>query len=206
MIYTDYRQKDDPMYKQCTTEKAAQQQRHLEACLLEEMGKRDYGEITVSALCEKASLSRKTFYRLFGSKDDVLLALIDHTLTDYARFRLPADSLIPGAPAELQRFFVYWQENRSILDVLTGSRNTALLVERAISHVMQEEHGTLRWLGAEQRSTQQETSVFYISGIMGLLLNWYHTGFARTPAEMAKILLHLMSISPIQNPNSLDLI
>ena len=194
------------MYKQCTTEKAALQQRHIEACLLTDMQKRDYHDITVSALCEKAELSRKTFYRLFSSKDDVLLALIDHTMMDYARFRLPADRRMPNAPAELQRFFIYWQENRCLLDVLSNNHQTSLLLERAIAHVIREEHSALRWLGADQRSTQLETTVFYISGIMGLLLSWYHSGFARTPAEMANILLHLMSISPIQNPKSLDLI
>lgn len=76
------------MYKRCTTERAAQQQRRIEECLLNEMHKRDYRDITVSSLCEQAELSRKTFYRLFGSKDDVLQALIDHTLMDYAKYRL----------------------------------------------------------------------------------------------------------------------
>jgi AcrR family transcriptional regulator len=194
------------MYKQCTTEKAAIQQRQIEACLLAEMQKRDYHDITVSSLCEKAELSRKTFYRLFGNKDDVLFALVDHTMMDYARFQLPPEQQLAGAPAELQRFFVYWRENRCILDVLTDSHQASLLLERAIYHVLREEHGALRWLGADQRSTRMETTVFYISGIMGLLLNWYYSGFARSPVEMANIMMHLMSISPIQDPDSLNLI
>lgn len=109
------------MYKRCTTERAAQQQRRIEECLLNEMHKRDYRDITVSSLCEQAELSRKTFYRLFGSKDDVLQALIDHTLMDYAKFRLTPEQIHPGAPAELQRFFCYWIANESLLDALTGN-------------------------------------------------------------------------------------
>ena len=55
------------MYKRCTTEKAALQQRKLEECLLSVMQDKPYSEITVSSLCEQTDLSRKTFYRLFES-------------------------------------------------------------------------------------------------------------------------------------------
>lgn len=192
------------MYKSCTTERAAQQQRRIEVCLLTELGKRDYHDITVSALCEQAELSRKTFYRLFGSKEDVLLALIDHTLMDYEKFRLTPAQIQPNAPAELQRFFCYWIVNKPLLDALKANHQSSLLLEQAISHVLYEDHTALRWLGGDHHAQAVESTVFYISAIMGLLLNWHHTGFARSPAEMANILLKLMSTPPIKDPKLLD--
>lgn len=194
------------MYKRCTTERAAQQQRRIEECLLNEMCKRNYQDITVSALCEQAALSRKTFYRLFGGKEDVLQALIDHTLMDYAKFRLTPEQIHPNAPAELQRFFCYWIANKPLLDALTASRQGTQLLEQAIAHVFYEDHSALRWLGAERGGYTLEATVFYISAIMGLLLNWHHSGFSRSAVEMSNILLQLMSVPPISDPNALNLI
>lgn len=194
------------MYKRCTTERSAQQQRRIEDCLLSEMQKRDYRDITVSALCEQAELSRKTFYRLFGSKEDVLLALIDHTLMDFARFSPSADLIQPGTPVELQRFFHYWLANKPLLDALTASQQSALLLEQSIAHVLYEDRGALRWLSGERRGYWMEATVFYGSAILGLLLNWHRSGFSRSPAEMAAILLQLMSVPPVTDPHSIDLL
>ena len=74
------------MYTRCTTEKSAAQQALLEKTLLQTMAQQPYSEISVSFLCEEAGLSRKTFYRLFNNKDDVLTALIDHTLIRYMAY------------------------------------------------------------------------------------------------------------------------
>ena len=101
------------MYKRCTTEKAALQQRKLEECLLSVMQDKPYSEITVSSLCEQTDLSRKTFYRLFESKQDVLDSLIDRTLREYIRFSLPQNQLAPDVSPELQSFYYYWLERRA---------------------------------------------------------------------------------------------
>ena len=70
------------MYRKCTTEKASAQQRQFQHALLQSMLQIPYGEITVTGLCTQTGLSRKTFYRLFENKDDVLNALIDQTLQE----------------------------------------------------------------------------------------------------------------------------
>ena len=44
----------------------------LMQALFELMQKQSYDSITITKLCQKADLSRRTFYRLFNSKDDVL--------------------------------------------------------------------------------------------------------------------------------------
>lgn len=70
------------MYKTCYTEDSSRRQRELEAALLEAMASQSYKTITLTALCRENSVPRKTFYRYFPTKDDCLLALIDHTLSD----------------------------------------------------------------------------------------------------------------------------
>mgnify|MGYP003299808584 CR=1 FL=1 len=71
------------MYKLCSTEKSAQQQRQLEQAFLTLLLQMPYDSIRISEVCRQAGCSRKVFYRLFESKTDMMMALIDHTLLDF---------------------------------------------------------------------------------------------------------------------------
>ena len=44
----------------------------LEA-LISLMGEKDYGQITISELAKRADLDRRTFYRHYGSKDQIII-------------------------------------------------------------------------------------------------------------------------------------
>lgn len=56
---------------------AEQSKQKLAAALLEIMKQYEYKEITVTQITQEARLSRKTFYRLFSDKDDILNLLFD---------------------------------------------------------------------------------------------------------------------------------
>ena len=60
-----------PVYCGCN-EKALSSQRAIACALLALMEAEPYAEISISALCRAAGVSRPTFYSLFGSKDDVV--------------------------------------------------------------------------------------------------------------------------------------
>ena len=187
------------MYKRCTTEKAALQQRKLEECLLSVMQDKPYSEITVSSLCEQTDLSRKTFYRLFESKQDVLDSLIDRTLREYIRFSLPQNQLAPDVSPELQSFYYYWLERRGLLDVLSKNGMSTMLYDRSIRHMLQEETDILRQLGVVP-SLQENTEalMFFLSGILTLVVGWHHTGYQKSPLQMAAITEKLLSQPPVR--------
>lgn len=56
---------------------AQQSQRWIVQALLDLMGKEEYDRISVTRICSKAGLDRRTFYRNFESKNDVLEHYID---------------------------------------------------------------------------------------------------------------------------------
>lgn len=58
-------------------------------CLVEMIRSQTFGEITVQALCERAEVPRKAFYRYFDGKEDVFLAVVDHLLLEYEQFDGP---------------------------------------------------------------------------------------------------------------------
>lgn len=182
------------MYKHCTTEKAALQQRRIEECLLSVMKEKPYHEISVSSLCEQTDLSRKTFYRLFESKQDVLDSLIDRTLREYVRFSLPQQLAVPGISPEMLSFYYYWLEQRPLLDALSKNGISTQLYDRCIRHVMTEDTDIMTQLGAEPgRDLGTESLIFYLSGLLTLVVSWHHENYRKTPEEMAAVTEKLLS-------------
>jgi AcrR family transcriptional regulator len=70
------------MYKICHTEESSRRQRELEQGFLELLRSQSYDKLTLTELCRRLNVPRKSFYRYFPTKEDCLLALIDHTLAD----------------------------------------------------------------------------------------------------------------------------
>ena len=187
------------MYKRCTTEKAALQQRRIEECLLSAMRDKPFGEISVSSLCEQTGLSRKTFYRLFEGKQDVLDSLIDRTIREYIRYTLPQQVADTDVSPELLSFYYFWLEQRDLLDVLSKNGMSTRLYDRCIRHMLQEETDILRQLGIVT-SLQENTEglLFFLSGILTLMVSWHHTGYQKSPLQMAAITEKLLSQPPVR--------
>ena len=94
----------------------------MEEGLLCAMLERRYEDITVSDLCARMGVPRKSFYRYFDSKEDALHALVDHALLDYEGY-VPAGqtAVAPSFEKELERYFIYWQSKKPLLDALARS-------------------------------------------------------------------------------------
>lgn len=189
------------MYKICTTEKSAAQQRAVELCLMDAMQRQSFEEITVMSLCEQSGISRRNFYRLFDNKDDVLNALIDHTIVDYSKFDLPADQIHSDIPKELLLFFTYWYQQKPLLDVLQKNHLSNLLLERCMMHVASEDPQTMRMIGADNLKKGIETLVFFMHGFIGLVVYWHHSGYEKTIGEMSSIAQELFSNPPVRFPD-----
>ena len=186
------------MYKHCTTEKAALQQRRIEEGLLTALREKSYAEITVSSLCEQTNLSRKTFYRLFESKQDVLCSLVDRTIRGYIYFRLPQQASDGETATDLLSFYYYWLEQRQLLTALSENNLVAILFERSIRHVLSEDSDVAVLLGAGQ-TRETEPLVFYLSGLLTLVMSWHGGGYRKTPEEMAAVTTKLLS-KPLLSP------
>lgn len=186
------------MYRHCTTEKTAAQQRLFEKTLLDATLTHSYNDISVSQLCQLSGLSRKTFYRLFECKEDVLLALIDHTLMDYVNFTGLSDTLGKDILNEPMNLFAYWRAHKQLLDILSQTGKTALLLDRTILHIMNEQREVKKHFGVDGHPYAEEVLLFYISGMMSLVVNWYKSGFAHSEAQMAQLMNELLYNAPVK--------
>lgn len=187
------------MYRSCTTQKTADQQRALSEALLRLCQHQPYGSVTVCHLCEAAGFSRKIFYRLFDGKEDVLVFLIDRALTGY--IPLPYISHWEGHAAKgLVSLCAYWRRQKPLLDLLAREGRMGLLIERSVQQNLAPGSDALKWLDADASPYREEILVYYLSRLMGLLIRWYKTGFARSDAELSALLYALLTHTPVLLP------
>lgn len=174
------------MYKKCTTEISVLHQRQAENALLELMQKTPYENISVTQLCRTAGISRRIFYHLFTSKTGALYAMIDH-------FILASGSYRPELKNDALRFFCFWKEHRTLLDVLHSNGLSGLLLERMLVCVLDEEFDFRLWLKRNGWEKEKDIIIFHLSGIIGLVYRWYFSNFRETPEEMAALLTKILT-------------
>lgn len=182
------------MYKLCKTEQSAARQRRLEQGLLEAMKQKRYDEISISDLCDRMEIPRKSFYRYFTGKDGALQALIDHTLMEFADYTESyRQGKVRTIQLDLESFFQFWIQRKDLLDVLTHSGLSGLLVNRAVAFALTDDVLPMRFLPNENRSMQQHITMFGVCGLMSMVLNWHDTGYAIPAQEMARIAVRMIS-------------
>lgn len=170
------------MYKTCHTEESSRRQRELEQGLLEAMKALPYEKITLTDLCRRLQVPRKTFYRYFPTKEDCLLALMDHTLSDCNRSALRGWDGSQGlTQVDLLRFFHYWKEQKVFLDAVRDNDLSYLLLDRTTVIV-----DSMKENRQPEDFAREQVEYFIAHGLMSTVLRWHRHGFQSTPEKMAE--------------------
>ena len=186
------------MYKLCKTEQSARRQRELEQGLLAMMQHARFEEISVSDLCERMNLPRKSFYRYFSSKDGALFALLDHTLLEFYETG-SIEGLRGGTPSgDLERFFAFWKKQKDLIDAVQRSNLSGMLVERAVSLAKQEE--LMPGYVKKWEDTLKDIAMsFVVCGLMSMVIQWHHEGYRIPTEQMAATAVSMLSTPLIPN-------
>ena len=187
------------MYKQCRTEQSSKRQRELEQGLLQTMLKQQYEQISVTDLCQQMNIPRKAFYRYFDSKDGALYSLLDHAIMDFDRYST-ADNLrqIRDAKIYMEKVFHYWIQNKDLLDALSRSNLSGILVLRAVEYA-KEMNSLPFFLANMDKHLRNYGTLFGVCGLMTIIVQWHHDGYVPSVEEMAEISIRLLS-NPLFKP------
>ena len=192
------------MYKMCKSEQSAQRQRELEQGLLKAMGSYHYDEISVSDLCDQMGIPRKSFYRYFSGKDGALHALIDHTLMELESFSVSMSPKENRTVAkELECLFLFWKNQKPLLDALERSGLSGILVVRAVEHTLSNDLSPVHFRKQLDRTVREYGTQFGVCGLMSMVLNWHHTHYAQPPEHMAQIALQLLTKPLLESGDTL---
>jgi AcrR family transcriptional regulator len=157
----------------------------LEALLLL-MDKKSFKDITVKELAEKAGVDRKTFYRHFESKEDVLRIYTDKISTEYVNEIRKHQSLTSYSIG--LTYFSVLKKHIAFLKKLERN-NLLLFLLQAIDGYMPEVHKFF-----ESHETPNDPLYYweyvmsYLSGgFWNLSTKWIRDGAKQSPQEMAAI-------------------
>lgn len=107
---------------------ALRSQEELAAALIALMREEPYGKITITMICQRAQVSRQTFYQMFDGKDDVVRFVI---MDEYRAFE---EKMRPFEALTFQEFaectFRFFECRRAVLDLLIAHDLQGLLQEQ----------------------------------------------------------------------------
>jgi len=185
------------MYKNCKTPESAMRQYEFEQCLLHTMKHTAYSNISVTYLCAQIGIARKNFYRYFDNKEDVLLALIDHTISRYQKYKFPFPDNSNDLLIELEQYLTFWQDNSTLLEALEKNHLGTLLVERVLTFAWRLD---IPILYKEGTIKDPNRVIFVTSGLITLIFTWHHGNY-QTPKEELVLRIHRLLSAPIFNLN-----
>lgn len=145
----------------------------------------DYALITVTQICQEAELSRRTFYRLYETKEEILHEYMQLLA---AAFMERVAGTKPGHYEEVAvMYFVFWNEHAEFLRLLKKNRLLDLLY-----HMTENMAPVVFHKIKPQVSIDEETLSFLMSyslgGLNAMLIRWVEKDMQTAPQQMGQIM------------------
>lgn len=157
---------------------------YLTEALMQLMEKKDYGDISVGEIAERAGVHRATFYRHFSSKEDVLRCCVSEIIKEAEGDRkiLQQDFASFIEPV----FQALYDKKKQILSMDSAGLSGLLMdVLRDYFDFDEEKEGGVP--EANNVVSEQYRTAYRIGGIYSCLLLWFSHDMRETPEEMAQI-------------------
>lgn len=162
---------------------ALQSQKWIIQALLNLMEKKEYDKITVTEICRIADLDRRTFYRNFNSKNDVLEEYIRLLGEEYLKMYADLDKRDKFNSTKL--FFEFWSQH---LDFIRNIKKCGLsdFVFQKFEKFVKEDAELL--IADDILNMPIEYVFAYrIGGFWNIMLTWAANETVLSPEEMAVI-------------------
>ncbi|MCI6060637.1 MAG: TetR/AcrR family transcriptional regulator [Dorea sp.] len=148
------------------------------------LGREPYERITVSEIADKAEVSRRTFYRLYGGKEEVLRNWLERLCEEY-RTGYPALEKYDIRQISMD-YFQFWYRHRERLLLMHKNGLGLYILYYATGHLS---HRVMeKRIGEERAGSRSQAEYFmeYSAGGFGnLLFRWLETGMKESPQEYA---------------------
>lgn len=172
--------------------------RMLTDALFTLMKEKDYASITVSEIAERADVSRRTFYRLYENKEDVLYSYFSELCQNY---KSECAELGKYDIRQIAReYFRFWHRQKDFLMLLYRNRLDAVMyygVYDAASEIV----GYRIQSKVKQDSSLEFFIRYTVGGFGNLLYQWIIDGMEEEPEEYADFVSEsiLSYIQPVIN-------
>ena len=167
---------------------ALRSQKWLMDALLELMKNKPFREISISEITRKADLSRRTFYRYFSSKEEVLCCYLEFIWRTGA-LKL-SDDKDHSYFHTIQWYLAFWYEHKELALLLYRNDLLALLMQEYNylfhdMYLMRKGNYPL----AKQSEAMRYALSYSVGGLLNILWQWASDGMQKSPEEVADLLL-----------------
>lgn len=192
----------------CEDRRISKSKRALREALIALLEERGFDAITVNDLCERADLTRGTFYNHFSDKENLLAVLEDEVMADIGALQgrmhdiTLADMLayrVAGRPLPLLvELFDYLREQSAFLHAVLGPGGDArfaprlreAICENLVQNILHEKY-------RDNPTPFVEYYVaFYAAAYLGIITCWIERGTPESSEDMARIATRLFFIKP----------
>lgn len=155
------------MYFKHTNKTAIRSQHMIADALLSLMKRKPFQQITVTEICEEAAIGRKTFYRNFELKEDVIDFQLDLLCEEF-------EKVILGKSTE-EQLYLYFSFSRNHIDYFLTMYQSGLLpvLQQKFSQFLPDTMPV--W--SDDPVEQEYRSRFVIAGIQAIMQTWVERGF-----------------------------
>jgi len=173
--------------KEKTNRIAEQSKKWLVEALLDLMKEKPYSIITIKEIADKAQLSRRTFYRNFNVKEDLLSEYTMYLFQDYIK-SIKEHSNLTFNDA-LITYFEFWDKHINELKLLKQNNLFYCIMEKInlfipdINKLVKAE-----WHNYDNDAEEEYIGFFSIGGLANVLSRWADDKERKSSKEMAKII------------------
>lgn len=167
---------------------AVQSKQWILKALLVLMAEKDFSKITVKELAKRADLDRKTFYRNFNSKEEVLYLILEEMCQRYIQMlqELPKLCAYEGTEA----YFTLCIEYKDFFMLLKQHNLLPLVLMKFDEYLPALNDIFIN--DPTYRNKSKYELVYQAGGFWNVTTRWIYDGLKETPAEMAQIIGSIM--------------
>lgn len=171
---------------------ALQSKKMLTDGLLKLMITNDFSTITVTQICQEANLSRRTFYRLYKSKEDILS---EYLFLLAEEFKSIVSEAVPKHYIEVAAiYFSFWKQHEDFLNLLKKNKMLEVIYNTA-REMAPSVFKTVK------PNTQLDVDAlsfalsYSLGGLNGMLIQWVEDGMRLSSDQLVAILKQTLKIA-----------
>ncbi len=175
------------MMHKVTSPIAMQSRKWLTDALLSLMEERAFKNIGITDIAKRADLSRRTFYRIFETKEDILIYYTDELYGEF--LQLLNRETDRRFVVTVRLYFQFWYRHRNFLGLLRQSEMLPFMMNqytRLFPKVFQMQKGDHPLSHDEEALSY--AMAFSAGGLLSILLKWAEDGMDKTPEEIMKLM------------------
>lgn len=152
-----------------------------------------FEKTSISELVKKAGLSRRTFYRNFNSKTDVITCYCEKICREYLSF-LDRD-IDYSVNHIVEVYFAFWEQHLEFLYLLSNNDLLCHLIE--VSNRFWDaiyERFKKRWKDNSSETELEYCLLFNMGGLWNILMKWLYSETRKSPKELERLVMHSLEL------------